>query len=472
MSVIIFLGPSLPVSEARAILDAEYLPPAAMGDLYAALTKSPVAIGLIDGVFEQVPAVWHKEVLFALSKGVHVFGASSMGALRAAELSAFGMRGVGQVFEALASGELEDDDEVAVAHSPASHGFAPLSEAMVNIRFGLARAEKASVISRETHRALLPLVKAQFYPERSWASVLEAGLDAGLPQGELRALIAFVRATRPNAKREDAISLLELIGAELEQLRANRHQPSFVFESSVFWERTRDSRASHGSSSKEPGTAAVSREALRNHLRLTSARYRELERSALLDVLAAREAARLEIDIADEAVRREVERFRRARKLLKAEDTHAFLKENQLPAEEFGDAMQREALVQILTERFDEELGACLERELKLQGRFGCTVDELARKVEGVAETGLRYPAPSDLNLDEEALLSWYQVRYRPFTGSLDTHAIEAGFSSRKQLMNEILALYLAERAARRKPVKTAADERSEPNVALTDRPE
>lgn len=466
MSVIVFLGPSLPVSEARAVLDAEYLPPAAMGDIYAALAKGPVAIGLIDGVFEQVPAVWHKEVLFALSEGVHVYGASSMGALRAAELHAFGMRGVGQVFEALASGELEDDDEVAVAHSPASHGFAPLSEAMVNIRAGLARAEKACVISQETHQALVPLVKAQFYPERSWASVLEAGLRAGLPNGELRSLIAFVRATQPNAKREDAIALLELIGSELDERRASPHRPNFVFESSVFWERTRESRASHDAASEDVGTREVSREALRNHVRLTSAQYRELERSALLDVLAAREAARLQIGVADDHIRREAERFRRTRKLLKADEARTFLEQNQLGPDDFGDAMQREALVRALAERFDEELGACIERELKLQGRFGTTVDELARKVEGVSQTGLRYPSPSDLGIDEDALIAWYQTRYQPISGSLEVHALEAGFSSRKELVNEILALYLSERATRPARAKAGAAERDDVSVA------
>ena len=38
-------------------------------------------IGIIDGHFGNVPSVWHKEILFALSKGVEVSGAASMGAL-------------------------------------------------------------------------------------------------------------------------------------------------------------------------------------------------------------------------------------------------------------------------------------------------------------------------------------------------------------------------------------------------------
>jgi hypothetical protein len=89
--VVVFLGPTLSHDDARDVLDAEYLPPAAHGDVLRAALRRPRAIALVDGVFERVPAVWHKEILFALSEGIHVYGAASMGALRAAELDAFGM---------------------------------------------------------------------------------------------------------------------------------------------------------------------------------------------------------------------------------------------------------------------------------------------------------------------------------------------------------------------------------------------
>ena len=62
------------------------------------------------------------------------FGASSMGALRAAELHTFGMRGVGEIFERYRDGVLEDDDEVAVSHASADHAYRELSVAMVNLR--------------------------------------------------------------------------------------------------------------------------------------------------------------------------------------------------------------------------------------------------------------------------------------------------------------------------------------------------
>ncbi len=46
------------------------------------------------GYFEHVPAVWHKEIMWIMERGVHVFGSAGLGALRAVELETFGMRGV------------------------------------------------------------------------------------------------------------------------------------------------------------------------------------------------------------------------------------------------------------------------------------------------------------------------------------------------------------------------------------------
>ncbi|MGZ5959233.1 MAG: TfuA-like protein, partial [Myxococcaceae bacterium] len=95
--MIAFLGPSLPAAEARGLGELELRPPARRGDIWRALVRAPRAIALVDGVFEASPSVWHHELRAALDAGVRVFGAASMGALRAAELAAEGMRGVGCV---------------------------------------------------------------------------------------------------------------------------------------------------------------------------------------------------------------------------------------------------------------------------------------------------------------------------------------------------------------------------------------
>jgi hypothetical protein len=142
-SIVVFLGPSLPVLQARALLPrAAFLPSARQGDLYrAARDRRPAAIALIDGVFLGAPAVWHREILWALAHGVQVFGAASMGALRCAETHIFGMVGVGKIYEAYRVARyapfdepFEDDDEVAVLHAPPEAGSIPITDAMVDVR--------------------------------------------------------------------------------------------------------------------------------------------------------------------------------------------------------------------------------------------------------------------------------------------------------------------------------------------------
>ena len=208
----VFLGPTLPVKVARGILPATYLPPVCAGELCRLVVeRRPHTVVIIDGLFERVPAIWHKEILFALERGVRVFGSSSMGALRAAELRDYGMVGVGEVYRAFASGQLCDDDEVAVVHAPAEQGFAVISEAMVNIRHGLSAAVAHDVLSVDSAERLLALAKQMFYPDRCWAALEKLGLQHGLPSAELAALRAFVVDTQPNIKRDDALAVLRLL---------------------------------------------------------------------------------------------------------------------------------------------------------------------------------------------------------------------------------------------------------------------
>src|SRR3954468_20307934 len=98
-SIAVFLGPSLPQTRARSILEAAYYPPARKGDIYRVMTSGVDTILLIDGLFHNTPSVWQRELLDAVEEGFSVFGASSMGALRAAELHTFGMKGHGVVFD-------------------------------------------------------------------------------------------------------------------------------------------------------------------------------------------------------------------------------------------------------------------------------------------------------------------------------------------------------------------------------------
>jgi hypothetical protein len=234
MTIYVFTGPTLSAEEGRAELDAVYLPPVSQGDLYRVALRSPEAIGIVDGYFEHVPAVWHKEILWALTRGIHVYGSASMGALRAAELAAFGMEGVGEIFALYRDGTLEDDDEVAIVHGPAEDGYRAQSEPMVNIRRTLAAAEASHVIGPGVRTALEGIAKALFYPDRFYPLVLRRGAEQGLPAAELDALRAWLPRGRVDQKREDALTMLRTMR---ERLAANPgpKQVDFTLEHTVYW---------------------------------------------------------------------------------------------------------------------------------------------------------------------------------------------------------------------------------------------
>ena len=236
MTLVVFTGPTLPPAEAREVLDALYLPPVSEGDVYRAALGGPRAIGIIDGYFENVPSVWHKEILHAMARGIRVFGSASMGALRAAELAAFGMVGVGATFEAYRDGILEDDDEVAVIHGPAELGFPMLSEAMVNIRRTLSDAHGEGVISPLARTRLELIAKALPYRERAYHALLSHGRAAGLPEDELDRFKAWLPNGRCDQKREDAFLMLRAM-REFSKQDEPPLQVAYHFEHTTLWEQ-------------------------------------------------------------------------------------------------------------------------------------------------------------------------------------------------------------------------------------------
>jgi hypothetical protein len=207
--IVVFLGPSLPVERARGILRADYRPEARKGDIYRLLTSGAKTIVLIDGIFHSGPSVWQREILAALDEGMEVFGASSMGALRAAELHRFGMVGHGTVFEWYRDGVIDGDDEVALRHATAEHGYRALSEPLVNIRSTLARAEADGVLTHAEAAGLLSSAKRTYYPERSYRALLTCALVQGWSPARLAELDDYLRARAVDIKARDAISVLE-----------------------------------------------------------------------------------------------------------------------------------------------------------------------------------------------------------------------------------------------------------------------
>lgn len=219
--LVVFAGPSITPREVRAIARCQVLPPARQGDVWRCLELRPQAIALIDGVFESQPSVWHHEILAALRAGVMVFGAASMGALRAAELWQFGMVGVGKIFGWVRDGIVVDDSEVALLHAGAEHGHRGLTLPLVNVRHAAEQAVAKRILTRPEARALVESAAGIFYQERTWSSVLQALAQRWPPRTRAR-WDAWAARGLEDLKHLDA---LECVRVAAEYVRAHLGAP-------------------------------------------------------------------------------------------------------------------------------------------------------------------------------------------------------------------------------------------------------
>jgi hypothetical protein len=213
----VFLGPSCSEPEARRHLpDADYLPPAARGSFYNIINDGYDTIVLIDGLFYAHFSVWHKEIMFALDSGIRVIGASSMGALRAAELVGTGIVGVGEIFEWYRDGIIDGDDEVALLHEGREEGFTALTLPLVNLRWNLRRAAEHGVIEDAQGRAVIESARRLCFVDRT----LERILDPLARQIDVAALTGWLERNSEDLKKIDAIQALALAAEAAPRPRA------------------------------------------------------------------------------------------------------------------------------------------------------------------------------------------------------------------------------------------------------------
>jgi len=208
--IAVYRGPTITAGEvSRALPGAGVYPPVRHGDLLRLQAGPGDLVIIIDGVFHQTASVRHKEILFLLAGGVQVTGTASMGALRAAELGAYGMTGTGAVYRAYRDGVITADDEVAVAHHP-GRGYAPLSDAMVDITAVTVAAEAAGVITAGEAAGITACARSMHYLERSWPALRHRAGPAAQRADDWR------RASgEPGAKLRDAREALGLAAAGL-----------------------------------------------------------------------------------------------------------------------------------------------------------------------------------------------------------------------------------------------------------------
>ena len=422
--VAIFVGPSVSAEEvrsawalpepARSDLRLELLPPVSQGDVASLVRRSPQAIGIIDGYFDRVPAVWHKEILWAMSRGVHVFGAASMGALRAAELARFGMRGVGVIFEAFESDTLQDDDEVAVAHAGPEDGYRSLSVALVDIRATLRRAVDQGIVTADLAEALIEHSRSLFYPRRQFDALLAWGAAQGDSEdpswtARIEALEAWLPQGRVRQKRLDALAMVRAMaefladGPEAMQVRYPFHATSTWrdLQSSLLEQRPLDGRA---------GAETLPEGALLDELRLLGAPYRRLRGEALTRLLAleAAEVHGLQTGRSAASRRLALQDWRRHMGLTDDAAWNEWLEAQGSTTAQMERILGDERRAQKMMTYAEDPLEGQLLDDLRRHGHLASLRQRARRKEEVLAQQGLSRVELQEHGPDDESLWQWY----------------------------------------------------------------
>jgi hypothetical protein len=219
MSDYVFLGPSLSAAEAVELLPGAIVrPPIQHGDLLRLDPAPGDRVLIVDGLFMLRAPVRHREILHYVDRGVTVAGSSSMGALRAAELWRYGMRGAGTVFELYRDGVVTDDDEVAVVHAPAEEDHRSMSEPLVNLRVALDRAVRAEAVTAAEASRLLEIGRDLPFRARGRRALRRAAAGR-LADDSFERFARWSAAHPTDVKAEDARLLLRLAAAGDPRLR-------------------------------------------------------------------------------------------------------------------------------------------------------------------------------------------------------------------------------------------------------------
>jgi hypothetical protein len=153
----------------------------------------------------------------AIRAGLLVFGSSSMGALRAAELYPYGMRGHGEVYEWIRNSSEFRDDLLGQVFSEEGSSVVALSMSYVDLHFNLLEMLRTNQIRERTFEVVSSTARALHYTERTPAGLKTALETLGETDDEVLSAAQRSKALGSQKKR-DAIGMLAAVRAHLERV--------------------------------------------------------------------------------------------------------------------------------------------------------------------------------------------------------------------------------------------------------------
>ncbi|GLY33854.1 TfuA-like protein [Kineosporia sp. NBRC 101731] len=194
-------------------VELRFRPPIVRGDL---LRTPPAAdwqerVLILDGHFGQDMAVSVAEVRAYLDRGAYLAGASSMGALRAAECYPLGMVSHGWVAQQYRSGRIDADSDVALLMAPSTSEA--LTIPLVNVRWLLLQ------LSGEGLETALEIAAGLHYRNRL-PQILAARLEEGLPPKTASMLTGYLEPQAIPGWDRKRLDGVEAVESEIRALSA------------------------------------------------------------------------------------------------------------------------------------------------------------------------------------------------------------------------------------------------------------
>lgn len=369
MKIVVFCGPTISAEEASKILEADFRPPIKHGDMISCVyNDQPDVIVIIDGAFIDKLSVWHNEINEALNKGVTVYGTSAMGAIRAAEMQKWGMRGVGEVFNLFSDGTIEADDEVFCDYSAINGTYHKKTIPVVNLRYILSNATKAAIIKENQADDILTATKALFYKDRTIAIIISTCLeDSIINDTEAKSLFEYINVSQLDIQKQDAVLCLESV-KKLKPENLDRKEKNFQYDLffEALYERDRGTKN---------GNDYHSFYKIANDYAMYSSDIESVNDAALNKKICALIADNFNIEVSDEDIAAEKALFTQKHRINGDKEYHKWLKDNDLTENEFKELLAEGVKINKLQNWYSTRLGFAkntryLLEELKLRNQY------------------------------------------------------------------------------------------------------
>lgn len=222
MKIKIYSGLSVKRETVRKVLPgAVFCGPVARGDLYSDIHDKTNVIGIVDGKFMQSLAVSPTEIMDALRCGIRVYGASSIGALRAVEMRNHGMIGCGEIYRHVLSQAYFRDDQLGLIFYDSSNRRPNLPH--IDLLFSVTKAVEQKKLDRSLAQLILKSYEQIYFADRNWFE-LERKLMVKRPSVHWSKILKNLSVSVPYQKTLDASEMLFQIRDDLKMIEKLNRQ--------------------------------------------------------------------------------------------------------------------------------------------------------------------------------------------------------------------------------------------------------